>query len=62
MNCEECDATGGREEADELEERSGPRSPDARRGETERGGGGSATGEEESGGTSGRGEEEREPG
>lgn len=47
---------------DELDDRSGPRSPDARRGDTESGGGGKATGEEESGGTSGRGEEEREPG
>lgn len=45
-----------------LEDRSGPRSPDARRGDMERGGGGRAMGEEDSGGTNGRGEEEREPG
>lgn len=45
-----------------MEDRRGPRSPEARRGETERGGGGREMGEEESGGTSGRGEQDREPG
>lgn len=45
-----------------LEDTRGPRSPDDRRGETEKGGGGSATAEEDSCGTNGRGEEEREPG
>lgn len=54
--------TGGREEVDVLEDTRGPRSPDARRGETERGGGGRTTAEEDSCGTNGRGEEEREPG
>lgn len=61
MSREEWDVVLGRED-EELEDRRGPRRPDARRGETERGGGGRDMGEEDSGGTSGRGEEEREPG
>lgn len=46
---EEWDEAWGKEEDDdgELEDRSGPSSPDARRGETARGGGGNATGDEE---------------
>lgn len=47
---------------DKLEDTRGPRRPDARRGETEMGGGGRTMGEEDSCGTSGRGEEEREAG
>lgn len=62
MTCEECNVTGGREEVEAFKDTRVPRSPDARRGETERGGGGRATGEEDSCGNSGRGEEEREAG
>lgn len=43
-------------------DRRGPSNPEALRGDTERGGGGSAMGEDERAGTSGRGEDEREPG
>lgn len=53
---------GSRGGEDEAEDSRGARSPYARRGETEAGGGGRAIVEEELCGTSGSGEEEREPG